>query len=157
MAEFVFLGRSPKEIEIFGGEVFFDIDGKNIGKLSLESQSIQVSPGTHTIKMYKSHTYDTFIGFAETTIELHDGDQLMVKYACPMMINQPGNIVVSDYNEQKEKDAICQREVAIQRDFIEQENQKRIAEEKYRNGVWIMIAIAVVIGIFYGLEMASIY
>ena len=81
----------------------------------------------------------------------------MVKYACPMMINQPGNIVVSDYNEQKEKDAICQREVAIQRDFIEQENQKRIAEEKYRNGVWIMIAIAVVIGIFYGLEMASIY
>ena len=77
MARLVFLKRTPKEIEIFGGNIFFDIDGKNIGKLTLENQIINIAAGTHTIKMYKSHTYDTFIGFAESTITISEDDWKM--------------------------------------------------------------------------------
>ena len=40
MAKLVFLQRTPKEIEIFGGDVYFDIDGKNVGKLTLQNQTI---------------------------------------------------------------------------------------------------------------------
>lgn len=70
MAKLIFLQRTQKEIEIFGGDVFFDIDGKNAGKLSLTNQTVELPAGDHTIKMYKSHTYDTFIGFAEQTISI---------------------------------------------------------------------------------------
>ena len=54
MAKLVFLRRTDKEIEVFGGDVYFDIDGKNAGKLSRTNQEIEVLPGKHTIKMYKS-------------------------------------------------------------------------------------------------------
>ena len=36
-AKVVFMRRIPKEIEIFGGDVFIDIDGKNVGKLGSNS------------------------------------------------------------------------------------------------------------------------
>jgi hypothetical protein len=157
MAKLVFLQRTEKEIEIFGGDVFFDIDGKNAGKLSLSNQTVELPAGEHIIKMYKSHTYDTFIGFAEQTINLGEDESLLVKYSCPMMVSQPGNIVISAYSEAKEAEAVRARDNAIQRDFIAQETQKKEAAEKYKNGVWILIAIAVAIGIFYGIAMASIY
>lgn len=157
MAKLVFLQRTQKEIEIFGGDVFFDIDGKNAGKLSLSNQTIELSAGNHDIKMYKSHTYDTFIGFAEQSISLAENETLMVKYSCPMMINQPGNMVISEYSEEKEREAVKARSEVIQRDFVAQEAQKREAEEKYKNGVWILIAIAVAIGIIYGIYAASLF
>ena len=56
MAKLVFLQRTQREIELFGGDVFFDIDGKNVGKLSLSNQIIELPAGTHSIKMYKSHS-----------------------------------------------------------------------------------------------------
>lgn len=45
MAKLVFLQRTQKEIEIFGGEVFFDIDGKNAGKLSSTNQTVELPAG----------------------------------------------------------------------------------------------------------------
>lgn len=157
MAKLVFLQRTQKEIEVFGGDVFFDIDGKNVGKLSLVKQTVELSAGEHTIKMYKSHIYDTFIGFAEQTISVDENEAVMVKYSCPMMVSQPGNMVISEYSEVKEVEAVKARDAAIQRDFVAQETQKKEAEEKYKNGVWIVIGIAVVIGIIYGIAMASVY
>ena len=157
MSKLIFLRRTQKEMEIFGGDVFFDIDGKNAGKLSLSNQTVELSPGTHTIKMYKSHTFDTFIGFAEQTISLDENEILMVKYSCPMMINQPGNMVISAYSEEKEAEAIQSRDAAIQRDFVTQETKKKEANEKYKNGVLICIGIVVAIGIFYGIYMASLF
>lgn len=157
MAKLVFLQRTQKEIEIFGGDVFFDIDGKNAGKLSLSNQMIELPAGSHTIKMYKSHAYDTFIGFAEQTITIGENEALMVKYASPMMVSQPGNMVISEYSEMKEVEAIQARDSAIQRDWIAQETQKKEAEEKYKNGVWIVIGIAVAIGLLYGIAMMSLY
>ena len=86
MGTLTFLRRTQKEIEIFGGDVFFDIDGKNVGKLSLQNQDIEVTAGIHTIKIYKSHTFDTFIGFAESTVTVDENEHLMIKYAAPMMV-----------------------------------------------------------------------
>ena len=157
MAKLVFLQRTQKEIEIFGGDVFFDIDGKNAGKLSLSNQTLELPAGEHTIKMYKSHTFDTFIGFAEQTITLEENEALMVRYSCPMMISQPGNMVISAYSEEKEAAAVQSRDAAIQRDFVAQETQKKEANTKYKTGVWICIGIAVAIGIIYGIYIATMF
>ena len=159
MAKLVFLKRTQKEIEIFGGDVYFDIDGKNAGKLSLTNQIVEIPAGEHTVKMYKSHTFDTFIGFAETVINVTDAEQLMIKFSAPMMINQPGNMVISEYTETKEQEVIREREYSIQRDFVATETQKKQAEENYKNGVmtvvWVAVGIAVVLGIFYGILFSS--
>ena len=159
MAKLVFLKRTQKEIEKFGGDVYFDIDGKNAGKLSLTNQIVEIPAGEHTVKMYKSHTFDTFIGFAETVINVTDDEQLMIKYSAPMMINQPGNMVISEYTETKEQEVIREREYSIQRDFVATETQKKQAEENYKNGVmtvvWVAVGIAVVLGIFYGILFSS--
>lgn len=156
MAKLVFLQRTPKEIEIFGGDVYFDIDGKNVGKLTLENQTIEVPAGEHTIKMYKSHTFDTFIGFAETTIEIKDDEPLMVKYSCPMMISQPGNMVISEYSEQKEIEAVKTRDAMIQRDFVAEETRKKQADDNYKNGVKVVIIVAIVLGVILGIYYISV-
>lgn len=159
MAKLIFLKRTQKEIEIFGGDVYFDIDGKNAGKLSLTNQIVEIPVGEHTVKMYKSHTFDTFIGFAESVINVTDDEQLMIKYSAPMMINQPGNMVISEYTETKEQEVIREREYSIHRDFVAAETQKKQAEENYKNGVmtvvWVAVGIAVVLGIFYGILFSS--
>ena len=159
MAKLVFLQRTQKEIEIFGGDVYFDIDGKNVGKLSLQNQTIEIPAGSHTIKMYKSHTFDTFIGFAEATITIKDDEPLMVKYSCPMMISQPGTMVISEYSEQKEAEAVRARDAMINRDIVAEETRKKQADDNYKNGVKVVIlvavAIAVVLGIFYGILWSS--
>lgn len=54
MAELVFLRRSEQDIQIIGGTIYIDIDGRNVGILSRTNQVIDVPAGTHTIKMYKS-------------------------------------------------------------------------------------------------------
>ena len=159
MAKLIFLKRTQKEIEIFGGDVYFDIDGKNAGKLSLTNQIVEIPAGEHTVKMYKSHTFDTFIGFAESVFNVTDDEQLMIKYSAPMMINQPGNMVISEYTETKEQEVIREREYSIHRDFVAAETQKKQAEENYKNGVmtvvWVAVGIAVVLGIFYGILFSS--
>ncbi|GEM_PF-1410524 len=160
MATLVFLRRTPKEIEIFGGEVYFDIDGKNMGKLTGTDQRITVPAGTHTVKMYKTHTYDTFIGFAQSTIELADNESLMVKYSAPMTVNQPGNMMISTYSGQKSEEEARKREAAIQRDFTEVQRQKEQADRKYKSGVltavWVVVALVVVTCVLYGLIFSDL-
>ena len=65
------------------------------------------------------------------------------------------------WNITTEAEAVRSRDTIIERDFVAAETQKKEAEEKYKNGVWIMIGIAVAIGIFFGIYysvmMSSIY
>lgn len=157
MAKLVFLQRTQKEIEIFGGEVFFDIDGKNAGKLSSTNQTVELPAGEHVIKMYKSHAYDTFIGFAEQTITLGENEALMVKYSCPMMVNQAGNMVISEYSEKRELETVKARDAAIKHDFAVHEREKQEADERYKRGVWILIGIAIVIAVIYVIYDATIF
>lgn len=157
MAKLVFLQRTQKEIEIFGGEVFFDIDGKNAGKLSSTNQTVELPAGVHVIKMYKSHAYDTFIGFAEQTITLGENEALMVKYSCPMMVNQAGNMVISEYSEERELKTVKARDAAIKHDFAMHEREKQEADERYKRGVWILIGIAIVIAVIYVIYDATMF
>lgn len=157
MATLVFLKRTQKEIEIFGGDVYFDIDGKNAGKLTLSNQIVNVEPGEHTIKMYKSHTFDTFIGFAESVITVGADEKLMIKYSAPMMVNQPGNMVISEYSLASEESALKERERTISRDYIAEENRKKEANEKYKSGVIIVFVVAIVFAIIYGIYINSLW
>ena len=106
--------------------------------------------------MYKSHTFDTFIGFAEQAITLDEDESLMVRYSCPMMVSQPGNMIISDYSKENEIAAVQSRDAVIERDFAAQQTNKIEADKKYKNGVWICVGIAIVIGIVYGIYMATL-
>ena len=115
-----------KEIDVFGGTVFIDIDGKNIGQLGIDDFIIELTEGKHKIKMYKSHTYDTYIGFAETEIDVKDNEKLLIRYAVPMLVNQPGNIIVSNYTSQQDIQEIAQnRENKIMADHIADQGKKQ--------------------------------
>lgn len=125
MAKLVFLRRTEKEIQVFGGDVYIDIDGKNVGILSRTNQEYDVSAGKHTVKMYKSHSYDTFIGFAESTFNVEDKEQLSVRYATPMAANQPGNLIISAYDPSIVNETLRARDNAIQRDYVADEAEGR--------------------------------
>lgn len=148
--------RSENEIQIFGGDVYIDIDGKNVGILSRVNQEFDVAEGKHTVKMYRSHSYDTFIGFAESTFNVEADDKLMVRYAAPMAINQPGNLVVSEYDSSKEVEILKTRENAIQRDYAATEHRKQEQNDKYNTGVIIFICFLIVDAIIWAIWMASI-
>lgn len=148
-AKIVFMRRSLKEIELFGGDVYIDIDGKNIGILKTTDYVIELENGKHTIKMYKSHKYDTYIGFAETEVNIKEGNDLLVQYSCPMIITQPGNIIVSDYKS-------LEREQKISNDQRIDEQKKQEIEEKNRNGMIIFITIMIILAIIYGIYLAQL-
>lgn len=152
MSKLVFLRRTTKEIEIFGGEVYIDIDGKNIGTLKGDNIEILLAEGTHTIKMYKSHTYDTFIGFAESTISLVADEKLMVKYSAPMMVNQPGNMVISAYEPEKAESVQAERENTMMKDFVTEQNRKQEADDKYKKGVWMVVIVTIIIVIIWSIS-----
>ena len=155
MAKLVFLRRTENEIQVFGGDVYIDIDGKNVGILSRTNQEYNLEAGKHTIKMYKSHSYDTYIGFAESTITVEEDEQLMVRYAAPMAVNQPGNMIISPYDPLKETEALRTRDMAIQRDHIADETRKREQNNKYNTGVILFIAFLVFDAIIWAIWMAS--
>ncbi len=157
MAKLVFLRRADKEIEVFGGDVYFDLDGKNIGKLSRTNQEIDVLPGKHTIKMYKSHSYDTFIGFAESTIDVDETEELMVRYAAPMAVNQPGNMMISAYDYCKETEVLRNREQTIAHDYAADVNRKKEQNERYNTGITIWIVCMIIGAIIFAIWEASIW
>lgn len=157
MAKLVFLRRADKEIEVFGGDVYFDLDGKNIGKLSRTNQEIDVLPGKHTIKMYKSHSYDTFIGFAESTIDVDETEELMVRYAAPMAVNQPGNMMISAYDYCKETEVLRNREQTIAHDYAADVNRKKEQNERYNTGITIWIVCMIIGAIIFAIWETSIW
>ena len=156
-AKVVFMRRIPKEIEIFGGDVFIDIDGKNVGKLGLTDFVVQLENGKHRFKMYKSHTYDTYIGFAETEIDIISGSDLLIKYSPPMLVNQPGNLMVSDFKSNSQVDAIAdEKKHKLNDDYNFAEQKKAELEEKNKNGVTIFITIIIVTVVIYIILMANL-
>lgn len=154
----IFMRRTPKEKEIFGGDVYIDIDGKNVGKLDLSDLTFQLESGKHKFRMYKSHSFDTFVGFAETEIDTSDGNDLLVKYSPPMLINQPGNILVSDYISSSQIDEMVEeKERKLSTEFNEENQRKAELEEKSRNGTTIFIVSMIIILIIFIFEMMAIY
>ena len=154
MSDFVVLQRTQSEINVFGGDVYVDIDGKNVGIVQRKNMHFDLSPGEHTIKMYKSHTMGSFIGVAETTVEIGEDEKLYARYSAPLMFNQPGNIVIASYNTDSELDnVVSQVERSVHTDFTEQQikiEQTRKESEKNNTNllIWI-IAVPSILGIIY--------
>ncbi len=156
-AKIVFMRRTPKEVEIFGGEVFIDIDGKNIGKLGSTDFIVQLENGKHKFKMYKSHTYDTYIGFAETEIDISAGNDILIKYSPPMLVNQPGNLIVSDYHSSSQVDSIVNdKDNKLAKDLKIDVQKKTDIEEKNQRGVTYFIVMVVIIAVIYLIIQLSI-
>ena len=151
MAKLVFLRRAEKDYEVFGGDIYFDIDGKNVGIFSRNNQEIYLPAGQHTVKMYRSHSYDTFIGFASSTITIDENENLMVQYAAPMMLNQPGNIIITTYDSFKEMELLKAREQAISRDYAADEMRKKDQNKKYNTGVIMWITCMIIVVIFFAI------
>ena len=122
MENVTILRRPQSEIKVFGGDVYIDIDGKNIGTVSTQDLRLTLSSGKHTIKMYKSHTMGTFIGVAETEIDIVENEKLYVRYSPPLMANQPGNLIVAPYDSDSQLDRIISDiDKKIDTDFTEQQ------------------------------------
>lgn len=155
MAKLIFLRRTEKDVEVFGGDVYIDIDGKNVGFLTRVNQEFEITAGRHTVKMYKSHSYDTFIGFAESTFNVEENEQLMVRYAAPMAVNQPGNVIISAYDSSKELEALEVRESVIQRDYMAEERRKQEQNNKYNTGIIIFICFIIFDAIIWAIWMTS--
>lgn len=154
----IFMRRTSKEIEIFGGDVYIDIDGRNIGVLSIIDVEYKVSRGIHKIKMYKSHSYGSFIGHSEIELNIQEGEQLLLRYSPPMLINQPGNIIVSDFKSIEDTGLLAKKqEDTIAYDQSVEEEKKRELEEKTKNGVMIFIIIMVISAVIYAISIANIY
>ena len=154
MSNFVILRRTQSEIDVFGGDVYIDIDGRNAGIVKKQNLQFNLSPGRHTIKMYKSHTMGTFIGIAEVEINVSDGERLFARYSAPLMMNQPGNIVIAPYSSESELDNIVSNiEKNVHNDFTEQQikiEQTRKESEKNNTSliIWIFV-VPVIIGLIY--------
>ena len=98
MENVTILRRPQSEIKVFGGDVYIDIDGKNIGTVSTQDLRLTLSSGKHTIKMYKSHTMGTFIGVAETEIDIVENEKLYVRF-----ISDIDKKIDTDFTEQQIK------------------------------------------------------
>ena len=134
-AKLIFVRRSDEEINIFGGQVFADVDGKNVATIGRETITIDIPEGKHIIKMYKSHDYGSMIGFAETEITVSDEEKLVFKYSSPMVVTQPGHIVVSDFTsyEKLENDVKSAARVMAQEKKANDEKIKRQEEASNKN------------------------
>ena len=147
----IFVKRTVEEIRIFGGEVFIDIDGINVGKLSEEHFEYAVPIGKHKLKMYKTHSFDTDIGISEVEIDLRENVPLAVKYTCPMHVNSPGNIRITEYRWDNDLDEIVtntNKALYLDRvkneQIVEKQKERQKAFEKW---AWIF-------GIIFGLALA---
>ena len=53
-AKLVFFRRTSQELTSQGGEVYFDINGKNVGKLLATDCFVELPAGQYQIRMYKT-------------------------------------------------------------------------------------------------------
>lgn len=160
MPKLYFVHRTESEIAIFGGTVFVDLDGKRVGEVFKSHLIIDVAPGTHIIKMYKSHTYDTFVGFAEVSINVEENKDLTFRYSAPMLVTQPGHIVVADFislvhiDEQlKRSESMLKQEKQANDLHIQTQNKE---SEKNNNMLifWIVVVPIISTLLFFIIQMA---
>lgn len=160
---FVIIRRTKAEIKAFGGDIYADIDGKNVAIIKDDDVKLLLSLGKHSVKMYKSHKMGTFIGTTEVEFEILENEVLCSRYSAPLIINQAGNIMLFNYESDEQINQITNEiENIVNRDF--ETEQKKIAEQKEiseKNNtnffIWLFL-VPVVIGLIYWVvAMGSIY
>ena len=154
MPKLYFVRRTPSELQIFGGTVYIDIDGKRVGQLSQSDLIIEVAPGVNEIKMYKTHTYDTFVGVAEVRVNFEEDKDLVLRYSAPMVVSQPGHIVITDFISLQEiEEMVSQKETSLKAEKQTNDTQLRQQEARSKKNssafILLFILIPVIIGLLY--------
>jgi hypothetical protein len=151
MARLVFLRRAQYDFATYGGEVFFDINNKNVGKLAATDCFVDLPAGTYQIKMYKLH-YNTMIGFAQETVTVQDGECVMLQYVMPTTIAEPGHIIISDYSQERADSIIASIDTQM---YQKQQNEKKARAQAERGNKavvgWI-IGGAIAVGVLSALS-----
>lgn len=148
------LRRNQKDIEIFGNSLFVDIDGRSVGEVDTSDLKFELSPGTHTIKMYMSRSLGYFVGITEINIKIEENEKIYVKYVPPLIANQAGNIFVSSFQKESELDAISSNdEDKLKKDYShyllkENEIKDNINKNEHNLFIWIFV-IPTIIGLLY--------
>lgn len=153
MAKLVFFRRTAQELATQGGEVYFSLNGRSLGKLAATDCFVELPAGRYQLQMYKTHSYGSMIGFADVTVDLHEGEELLVRYSAPAVVNQPGHITLFAYTRES-ADAMAQElEGRIAAERAQKQAQEQKAREGANNAVkWIIIA-----GVGTGLLIAICY
>lgn len=139
-----------------GEKITIEVKGDGITETSRNffyetiSNIIVVEEGIHKIKMYKSHTYNTVIGIAEVEINVSN-EKLLIQYSSPLLVSQPGNIVISNFTDYFQiENIINSKEKRLSNEIIEKEQQLKVVEETTKkNSFWIIFWIIVVPAIFW--------
>ena len=152
-AKLVFLRRTAEETALQGGEVYFDINGRNIGKLASTDCFAELPAGKYQLRMYKSHNYGTMIGFAETTVEVNDGDSLLIRYTPPIVVSQPGYLMVSRYSPEAADTAAEEPRRQIVSEHTKAEEKRAQSQRGTRRAVkwiiWGSVATGSLIALFW--------
>lgn len=150
-SQLLFLRRLDEEIKLQGGEVYIDIDGKNIGKLGKIDLKHDVMPGNCKIKMYLDHIDGTHIGFAEEEIKIETGENLIIEYVPPYLINQAGNLIISkNENQETVKEYITKKEEKLRNRInnLNKEKEDSINEVEKTNNQYILYFVIFIVIIF---------
>lgn len=150
-AKLIFVRRTKAEIDIFGGEVFADVDGRKVATVSQETITYELPAGRHIIKMYKSHDYGSMIGFAESDLDIKEGEVLVLRYAPPLKTTDPGHITVSEFTsyEQIEKEVEESGRIAASEKSKAERQAKENAENIVKTQTYWWILIFVIPGILW--------
>ena len=146
-AKLVFLRRTRAEIDLQGGEVYFDINGQNVGKLAMSDAFVDVPAGVYHIRMYKSHGYGAMVGFSDVTVEVQDGMSLLIRYFAPAVISQPGHIMVSAYSPEAANSAAFEMEMQIGAERAYAAQKEEETRRGTSNAVKWIIAAAIATGV----------
>ena len=98
-------------------------------------------------------TDGTFIGFAETTVEVGAEERLMVRSSAPRMVSQPGALIVSPYDPREADRLLRARQDSIRRDTAAEAQRRQEQERQYGNGIKWGILFAVAAGVLPALGM----
>ncbi len=151
--------RTEEEIRIFGGEVFIDIDGINVGTVGEIDIDYALPIGRHKIKMYKTHSFGAHIGISEAEIDVRQNVPLAVKYTSPMHVNSPGNIRITEYRSNKDIDEIvAEMDKTLSSDRVENENIKEQQEKqgkKYTTWAWVYALLFLLMVIMMEINIAN--
>lgn len=143
---FFILRRTDIETKIFGGDVFIDLDGRNIGILKHKDLALTLEDGEHVLKMYKSHKFGTFIGTAESKFKIKTEEKLFARYSAPLIVNQSGVIIISKFESQSQLDRLS-AEIAneLEDDYIQEEVNRANKEEEIEKSNNTLIILVFVI------------
>ena len=92
-----------------------------------------------------------------STIDVGEAEELMVRYAAPMAVNQPGNMIISAYDYRTEAEILRNREQTIAHDYAADVNRKKEQNEKYNTGIMIWIVLMIIGAIIFAIWEVSIW